>query len=292
MSRLLKNGWMRSVVVPSLVFVLYFLVSLILAYWIQTDYLASAIVDVSVILVIGTMAFLAWFRGPKIPKDEKLKFSVFGWIVLLIAFAWLYFSSEAIGQWLSKVAPTSADSFYIGENSTSFYLYILCAVTIGPICEELIFRWVLFHHFREKLNFWISMGLSTLLFTLVHGTVMHAPITIILSLFICVMYEVTGQFKYCLLFHLLFNFMAATYVLGMIGMPVWGMFIIYGIVFVAIILAYVFRETVFKKWLRMGGLVQFEAYLDNKRMHFGEKISEQVKANKDEKMLEDEEKKS
>ena len=270
MSRMMKSSWFRGIVIPMLLCFLYIVVAAILMNTTKDEIITSLATDVVLILAIMPFVIREWRQKPRIPKEEKYKFSVFGWSILILTLVCLFLSSESLGNYLGVKFPSGVEGTLYDPNSSQFYIYVAMALTIGPVAEELFFRWLMFHKLRGGLSFWVSFCVSTLLFMLVHGTVMHIPVTLILALFLCVIYESTGKFSYCIVFHLLFNFMAAGYVIPLFNIPYWSMIVLYVIVMAVIIAGYIFREKVFHKVLVAGGLKQFEAYLDNKKAHFGE----------------------
>lgn len=223
--------------------------------------------------IIASIAGVVWFvydkqRHPVFFEKEPIKMSIFGWFILLVAFAFLYLSSEALGNYLWTNGPQiGITSDYSDMSNTDLYIYVLTAVTIGPLFEELFFRRFIFAKLRMKFSFLISTTISTLFFIVFHGTLMHVPLAVGLSLVTCIFYDMTGQFGWCLFFHMLFNYLAASYIIVM-PMPVWVAGIVYAVTLILFILAYVYRKQVFGKYLKAGSLAQFEAFLDEKRKHF------------------------
>ena len=207
-------------------------------------------------------------RNPIKPEKEPIKMSIFGWAVMLGLFALLFASSEVLGNFIYAVGPAiGVTSEYANMSNNDLYIYVLAAVTIGPVMEEIFFRKFIFGKLRQKYPFWVACVVSTLFFIVFHGTLMHIPIAVCVTLLTCMFYDMTKQFGWCLFLHMLFNYLAASYII-VIPMQWWIAGIAYAVILTLFILAYVYRKQVFGKYLKAGSLEQFEAFLDDKRKHF------------------------
>ena len=222
--------------------------------------------------VIALIGLLVWARqdsrvNPSLPEKQSLKMSAFGWVMVLGVFALLFSSVEILGNFIYTLFPTfgvSAD--YANMSDLSVYIYTIGAVTVGPVMEELFFRRFVFAKLRGRFSFLVSTTISTLLFIAFHGTLMHIPLAVGLSLVTCMFYDMTGQIGWSMFFHVLFNYLAASFII-VVPMPVWVASIVYAVTLSLFILAYVYRKQVFGKYLKAGSLAQFEAFLDEKRKH-------------------------
>lgn len=210
-------------------------------------------------------------RHPDLFKGCYDKFSVFGWLIIICVFLGVYAFGEMAGQWVYHYFPSAGiTEAYSSMTSTDWILYAISALTLGPIVEEAIFRWVMFRSFRGVMGFWPAYIISAVLFAALHGTLMHIPVAIILSLFLCLIYEVTGKFRYCVIFHSVFNLLALTVLAAVPSISLAGSIVGYVIVLCALVVLYMFRDFFFGKVFHITGLVKFEEYLDNKRKRFGE----------------------
>lgn len=261
----------RNLGFPVLVFILYFVFSYFIVSATNLGIITgSFVIDGGFALTLGAFAIWEKLSHPEDRKREKLHFSVFGWLVIFTVFGLMYFFSECVGNYiLSFTYEEGSTAYYADMSGKELYMYILLGVSIGPIAEELIFRWMMFHRFRNFCSFWPAWAVSTFFFTLSHGTWMHVPVTVGLSLFLCLFYEMTGQFRYCMLFHILFNFMAVAYAMNTyLSIPV--IMTGYGLTMAILVLGVIFRDKVFHKYLKLGGVEQLEQYLDEQRKKFGQ----------------------
>lgn len=111
----------------------------------------------------------------------------------LMVMANLAFSSETYQQ-------TSAALY-----AASVPVQFLCLGIIIPLSEELMFRGVLYKRYKEYNKFLSAALYSTLLFSLIHGTMVQFVYTFILGIFLAYVYEKYGSFKAPLILHITVN---------------------------------------------------------------------------------------
>ena len=273
MTKSVTKKKLRDLFVPFLIFFGYLVLSVVVFLIFQnmdvSPFIQTILTDGLVCVLLGVPACVYAFKHRPGPDEERVKFSAFGWLMILFTFCCMYVTAEGLGNWIRVIAPIGLTDTYTEMTTEDLYMYLAMAVTVGPIAGELIFRRYMFRVFRNSFSFWPSSLMSSVLFTVFHGTAMHIPVTMALLLFLTVLYEVTGRFRLCMIFHILFNYMGATFLFDSHATPP-VMIVCYGLVVAAMVLSYVFRDFVFGKMLRAGGIQQFESYLDEKRKHFGE----------------------
>ena len=90
---------------------------------------------------------------------------------------------------------------------------VIVALLIGPLCEEVFFRGLLFGSLRRRWPFWAAAGASTLVFVLAHGPVAGWSLATVVfwleigagGLMAAYAYERTGTLAAPLVMHVLFN---------------------------------------------------------------------------------------
>ncbi len=93
-----------------------------------------------------------------------------------------------------------------------YILLLLLAVVIGPIVEELLFRWFITHTLASNWA-WSGVVVAAVLFAVAHmerGVVLNL---IVLALFLGYIYRKTGSLRYSLLFHMGINGLAVVAVI-------------------------------------------------------------------------------
>jgi membrane protease YdiL (CAAX protease family) len=90
-------------------------------------------------------------------------------------------------------------------------LYVLLAIVVAPLTEELLFRAGLFRYFRGRFPRWIALWLPALVFGAMHLT--RAPLAslsalaplVVLGVILSLAYERTGRIGTAIVAHSLFN---------------------------------------------------------------------------------------
>lgn len=219
--------------------------------------------DAVLVLAIFPLTWWMTRNGPGWEPDTDRKVSVSGWIVLFALLFIMYVGAEMVGLWLWDRFPTvGAMQDYAELSDTQLYLYSLRGIFAAPFLEEFTCRFLLFRPLRAKLGFWPAVTASALYFASIHGTLMHIPLAVGLTLLSCVVYSATGKYRYCVLFHMAFNWFAVAVVFSVQGFPVWARFVLLGVSYALIILLYVFRKKLFNGALAVGAAAMFEKFLD------------------------------
>lgn len=253
-----------------LCFVLYILVGGLVHEFVL-DPVWSMILSYGILLcALGVWALITRHKPP-VDESKYWPFSLFGWVVLLAIFFMLYWSAECLGNYLYLTFPdVGISNTYVSMKGLDLLVYTILGCTMAPVVEELMFRRFVFGYLRRRFSFFFSAGASSVLFALMHGTLMHLPLALALSLFLCLLYEVTGKFYLCVLFHILFNVLAASYLVS-ISVDNIAAVIVYVFVVVFLVFSYIKRERLFGVYFKVGGLDRFESYLDEKRKHLAER---------------------
>jgi membrane protease YdiL (CAAX protease family) len=91
-------------------------------------------------------------------------------------------------------------------------VFFLCAVVLAPLCEEVLFRGLLYPAFRNRIGRGLAMTVTALLLMLVHTPETY-PAIFILGLALAYAYERTGTLATPITFHAMFTgwtFLGAT----------------------------------------------------------------------------------
>ena len=91
--------------------------------------------------------------------------------------------------------------------------FFLAAVILAPICEEVLFRGLLYPAFKNKIGRGLAMTVSALLFAGVHLHLQSFPALFVLGIALAYVYERTGTLAAPITFHAIFNgwtFLGAT----------------------------------------------------------------------------------
>ena len=187
-------------------------------------------------------------------------FSGRGVAYLTVLFFGTYVFSQAFAAWVSRMFPAGNMSVYTELSGVNLAMYSVLALTVGPVCEELLFRGIIYRRLRVVFGLWFSVAVSAVSFTLIHGTTAHIPVTISLTLLICFVMELTGKLRYAIVLHMLYNYFGLIYILP-VHWPVW--FIVFGFISIFSLLVFsLLRISAIRKFLLKGGCRTLEEYFD------------------------------
>ncbi len=82
---------------------------------------------------------------------------------------------------------------------------ILMATVTAPIVEEVIFRGAIYRFLKSRMNTVPATLASAFLFASIHFNLLSFPSLIVLGIFLCIAYEMTGNLKAPIFLHAIFN---------------------------------------------------------------------------------------
>ncbi|MBD5584315.1 MAG: CPBP family intramembrane metalloprotease [Clostridia bacterium] len=107
-----------------------------------------------------------------------------------------YYQREA-GQWPVDILG--------GLSGTDRPMYAIIALVAAPLFEELFFRGILFECLQERIPWPFASLIASAVFAAIHGSNAQVYGAFILGLFLCMLYHVTGNIGWNVLFHSLYN---------------------------------------------------------------------------------------
>ena len=96
------------------------------------------------------------------------------------------------------------------NNNISFYLLVVSSSIVGPIYEEILFRYCFYNRLKEKYSKSRSIFLSSLVFALIHLKPIKIIYAFVLGMFFSVVYEREKNILVPILMHIGANFVALT----------------------------------------------------------------------------------
>ena len=156
--------------------------------------------------------------------------------------------SWIVGVFMSTwVATNFVDTTYTSvytEASPSFLANVLLGLIFAPIAEEMLIRGFCISRLREAFPDVVTVILSALIFAVMHGTLVHLPLTFLLGLLLGGMRLAGAPLWHCMLVHSFTNF-CSLFLASVIAVQPWMVafpfaHVLYCIVCAAMILAVVF----------------------------------------------------
>lgn len=116
-------------------------------------------------------------------------------------------SSELFTHLFSTFAKASAEIAVPLENFGQFLLAVLLLAVLPAVCEELLFRGLIFNGLKSKLKAPWAIFLSATLFALMHMSIFQTLHQFVLGVVLATLVYFTGTVVYSMIFHFLNNFL-------------------------------------------------------------------------------------
>ena len=110
-----------------------------------------------------------------------------------------------------------------------FWQQLLTTALILPLCEEMIFRALMFRGMREEMAFWPAAVLSSLAFAIAHGNVYQGVYAFCLGLFMAWVYERTQVLLAPVLLHTFANLLSIILANSTVSAWLMGHLTLYGL---------------------------------------------------------------
>lgn len=168
---------------------------------IQDKILATVVMNLGFI-AFGGVVYMTYFHAKVVRADSSLIERLVLACMLILPF-W-FFVQQFSGCLLRYIADVNFEQ-YQHAVASNYLLFILLTLIVAPITEELLMRGLLFNMLRRYVPLWIAYLLSASIFALLHGTLLHLYPGVVLGLLFTFVYVYTGQLRYSILCHLLYN---------------------------------------------------------------------------------------
>lgn len=223
-----------AIFIPFLFFLIYALSCLVLQLSFRGLHAVWGTAICDLIFAVLYSFLYHWVYIKKLhEKPSHYRFSGFGILCLLFMVMSVFLFSQLMGGWINDHFPSKNIHAYMDLDGLDLQLYVLSAITIAPIIEELIFRGFLYKFVRLMWGKPFSVIVSSLFFIVIHGTTEHIPVALLVTLFSCLLLEITGSIFYSIGFHMFYNLCGCVYVTAV---PITGWAIVIGFVIVSLFL--------------------------------------------------------
>lgn len=106
---------------------------------------------------------------------------------------------------LTKLIPSYMDVQNQLQSASNSILQLIIIIILIPICEEIIFRHVIFGHLKENYNIVFAVIVQALVFGLAHGNVVQGIYTFLLGIALALMYMYSNSLVGSIILHMIFN---------------------------------------------------------------------------------------
>ena len=185
---------MRYYLVPIVFMIGYLAVSLLFTFFIDNAIVVSYIADIMT-AVVGII-YIKKFIGTDGTLKPTFKQTFLMTLVIII----LWFVCQLISTWLYGFSNDTNFDKYTELIQSHLVSYIILSVIVAPITEEILMRGIIFGSIN-KHNKIAAYVISIAVFTLMHGTFTHIPVTVLFGLIFAFVYDITGNLLYSILIH-------------------------------------------------------------------------------------------
>lgn len=175
-------------------------------------YLNMFLSEAVFVIVFAIVCFASKAKNFVSVSKIKFKFnSKIFFATILASLITMFASINATGLFnhlFSLVSPvTLTDSIGVPlQNVWQFLLVSVLLAVLPAICEELVFRGIIYNGFRHRFNVKISVMLSAALFALIHFSIYKTFYQLILGVVLAMLVYYTGTIFYSIIFHFVNNF--------------------------------------------------------------------------------------
>ncbi len=202
--------------VPMLVLVAYVCVGAVLIHGFGMDpVLATVLVDFA---VAGLCGVYVYRYEPRVKGDGNsltgvpMKYMM--WVMLVAV--WL-FGQVTAAYVLEKTGDANFMEYQSAlSGEASVWLSVLLTLVAAPLCEEMMLRGLV-QDCWSRINPWFGVLGSTVVFSMMHGTLVHLPSTFLMGLMAAVVYASTGRIWLSVVLHVGYN--GAASILGKLSIP-------------------------------------------------------------------------
>lgn len=185
MKTTIKTSILRGIIIPSLAFLVYGILC-----W-ATDHMGAVMSDILVDIPLALLAFMLMQKSRPVkrktmPRKHAAAMTAI-FIVAVCVPAQLMIHAQA------------------NTGGASGLAIIPKSMITAPLLEELVYRGIIFGLSRRTLSFWPATAVSVVLFQVAHNDLSLAVITIPVAIATAGVYELTGNMKYNIIFHSVFN---------------------------------------------------------------------------------------
>lgn len=136
-------------------------------------------------------------------------------VIYGVGFIWAVFLEELKRHGFTFELPPQDAVLLFQETRESwvFFSLLALAVVVAPVVEEYVFRAGIFRFLKGRATLPMAMGMSAILFGIVHGNLQSFPGLVAVGVCLAIAYELSGNIRVPIVFHALFNLNSVMWIL-------------------------------------------------------------------------------
>lgn len=157
--------------------------------------------------IIIAILVVVWWKSNKEHRIVSCKIEG-GFGALLCMFIAMFILGQFTGTMVESWFGPGAFGHYQTTMQSNAVVALLLSLIVAPIAEECLVRGFIYQQFRRGWGTWVAWISQAVVFALMHGTLVHAVPTFLTALFLGLVYERTGDLRWPIAFHVIYNLSA------------------------------------------------------------------------------------
>lgn len=166
-------------------------------------------------VLIATFIVIWWKLHPEY-RIKPLSFSG-NFVIFLGIFLVMFVLGQFTGTMVQKIFGSGAFANYQHAMQSNASVAVLLSFIVAPVAEECLVRGFIYQKLRLSFGLWFAWVLQAVIFAFMHGTMVHVVPTFLTALFLGLVYERTGNLRWPIFFHIVYNISAA--IMGGLSIP-------------------------------------------------------------------------
>ena len=200
-----KDSLFKCVVFPIILwyFLLLFFTLFLSSIYIKLGISYSgepAVISSGIVSVIIIFIYRKCIVNKKKINKKRICYSLFFTIGLYAALMWILSISGAAGHF------SGYENLVNMIRNVPDIIYIICVIILSPICEEVLFRGVLYSYLKKHMKMSYAIILQSILFALSHGNLLQGIYAFVMGIIFALILEYNRNLCSAFLCHITFNF--------------------------------------------------------------------------------------
>lgn len=197
-----KGNWLFLAI--TLIHIAAALILSVYDYMYSLDITANLIIS-ELILIAPALLFLVFTKGSLKEKLGLRRIKISS-VLMVVLFTFLTMPLTTV---INAISMLFVDNAVLGISgdvlSMPFFLMFLLMAVYGPVCEEVVFRGLLYQGYKNSGSIFQAMAVSAVLFGLMHMNFNQAAYAMVIGILLVMLVEASGSIYSSILYHIIFN---------------------------------------------------------------------------------------
>lgn len=180
----------------------YFAVSIVAYLFINNTVWATIVAD----MIVAVIGFIYYKKSRMF--DTKASYSISVLFAFMIFMIVMWFFTQITTTFVSNSIIDNNYNTYVELSESDTLGYLLLTFFVAPATEELLMRGIVFRELKKTIPIGFVYLISSVVFALMHGTVVHLFVAMMSGFLFAIIYEYSDSIICPIIFHSVFNFMS------------------------------------------------------------------------------------